>query len=240
MTDTARDWLWAKIPVPWRELIAGECEKPYFGKLATFLWNEYRKSDPCICPYEHLLFRAFEEVDPGSVRVVFMGKDPYTDNNLACGLSFCVPKGQEATPSLKAVSSSVAKDCGLGSAFTADLNTWPAQGVLLINSTMTVEEGKNRAGTHKKRGWAHFTTNVLEALEETVKPIYVLCGRDARNKAKLTALKTAVADKRIIEVAHPSCRRGKLFINRSVFKEANKKIGGVPIDWAAQGEHEDE
>ena len=180
----------------WKPFLKSEFEKPYFKELSDFLHEEYERKT--IFPPKKLVFSAFT-TDLNEVKVVILGQDPYHTPGAAEGLAFSVPNSQPIPPSLINIYKEIDADIGRHECKTGSLRAWQKQGVLLLNTVLTVEA--HRAGSHRGRGWETFTTEVIKYLNEN-RPhlVFILWGRDARNK------KTLIDTSRhlILESAHPS------------------------------------
>lgn len=180
----------------WKEFLNSEFNKPYFKELAAFLHEEYEHKT--IYPKKTLVFSAFT-TDLNEVKVVILGQDPYHTPGAAEGLAFSVPPSQPIPPSLINIYKEIDADIGHHENPTGSLRNWQSQGVLLLNTVLTVEAHK--AGSHRGKGWEIFTTEVIKYLNET-RPhlVFILWGRDARNKKPL------INDEKhlILESPHPS------------------------------------
>lgn len=180
----------------WKPFLKSEFEKPYFKELSGFLHSEYETKT--IFPRKELVFRAFT-TDLNSVKVVILGQDPYHTPGAAEGLAFSVPASQPIPPSLINIYKEIDSDIGRHANTRGSLASWQKQGVLLLNTVLTVEA--HRAGSHRGKGWEIFTTEVIKYLNrERENLVFMLWGRDARNK------KTLINTSRhlVLEAAHPS------------------------------------
>ena len=191
----------------WREVLAGEFEKPYFAKLKNFVSEAYEKTE--VFPPKGKVFAAFSHTPFNKVKAVIIGQDPYHEPREAQGLSFYVPPDVKTPPSLR----NIAKELGK----MPDLLSWADQGVLLLNATLTVEAHK--AGSHQKKGWETFTDAAVRALAENRSQlVFILWGAYAQKKG-------AFIDRSrhcVIESAHPSplsASRG--FFGSKPFDKAN-------------------
>lgn len=220
------------IEESWRRVLADEFEKPYFDRLAGFVRDAYARS---VCyPPESLIFRAFALTPFDRVKVVVLGQDPYHNPGQAHGLCFSVPKGIPPPPSLVNVYKELQSEFG-GDFLSrdGDLTRWAEQGVLLLNSTLTVEGGdSSAAGSHQGRGWETFTDAAVRALATGREGlVYMLWGAFARRKASLVDRTKNL----VLACAHPSplsARRG--FFGCGHFKECNDYLasrGQDPIRW---------
>lgn len=211
----------------WDLILKEELTKEYFKKLGTFVKNEYKNKT--IYPQYKNIFNALKYTDYDKVKVVILGQDPYHGENEAHGLSFSVLEGVRRPPSLDNIFKELYADLGI-KRVNNNLTDWAQQGILLLNSVLTVE--KDKAFSHKNKGWEVFTDTIIQKLNEREEPvIFVLWGNSARQKKELIDLSKHY----IIESAHPSplsANRGffgtKPFsrINQ-ILKENNKK----EIEW---------
>ena len=140
----------------WKEFLAGEFEKPYFKELAAFLHEEYEHK--MVFPRKELVFSAFT-TDLDDVKVVILGQDPYHTPGAAEGLAFSVPSSQPIPPSLVNIYKEIDADIGHHALLSGSLRAWQKQGVLLLNTVLTVEA--HRAGSHRGKGWETFTTATI-------------------------------------------------------------------------------
>lgn len=180
----------------WRPFLNSEFGKPYFKELAEFLHDEYEHK--VIFPKKSLVFSAFA-TDLNDVKVVILGQDPYHTPGAAEGLAFSVPSSQPIPPSLINIYKEIDADIGSHANRTGSLRNWQKQGVLLLNTVLTVEAHK--AGSHRGKGWETFTTEVIKYLNES-RPhlVFILWGRDARNKKALIDASRHL----VLESPHPS------------------------------------
>ncbi len=214
----------------WRRALKGEFVAPYFAKLTSFL-DEKQRAGAMIYPPEAQIFNAFKLTPFANVKVVILGQDPYHGPGQAMGLSFSVPKGVKLPPSLKNIFAEAHDDIGGHHRKVGDLSDWARQGVLLLNSVLTVEEG--RAASHAKKGWEIFTDKAIMQLNEE-KPgvVYMLWGAYAQKKAALINSR----ENEILTAPHPSplsSYRG--FFGCRHFSKANeylKQRGDGPIQWS--------
>ena len=210
------------------EIINKERQKEYFKKLETFLEEEYRTKT--IFPPKDEVFTAFKLCEFDDVKVVIIGQDPYHEINQAHGLAFSVKDGNKLPKSLINIYKELYDDV-LVTRLTGDLTEWASQGVFLINTVLTVEEGK--ANSHKNKGWEIFTSKVIEELNNDDNPkVFVLWGNQAYEYEKMI---TNVNHK-IIKSAHPSplsAYRG--FFGSKPFSKINeflKEHNLKEIDWS--------
>lgn len=212
----------------WEPLLAEEFEKAYYLKLREFLIEEYRTRT--IFPEKDDIFNALRFTDYEDVKVVILGQDPYHGHGQAHGLSFSVKPGVKIPPSLRNIFKELNADLGYEVPHNGYLKKWAEQGVLLLNTVLTVREGE--ANSHRGKGWEHFTDRVITLLNEREKPvIFILWGKPAQSKLKLIN-----EDKhKIIMSVHPSplsARRG--FFGSKPFSKVNqllKEQGEKEIDW---------
>ncbi len=211
----------------WKPFLEAEFEKPYFKELSDFLHNEYETKT--IFPRKGLVFRAFA-TDLNEVKVVILGQDPYHTPGAAEGLAFSVPNSQPIPPSLINIYKEIDADIGHHNNPAGGLKSWQDQGVLLLNTVLTVEAHK--AGSHRGKGWEVFTTATIEYLNQ-VRPhlVFILWGRDARNKKPLIDASKHL----ILESPHPSPLSAHAgFFGNHHFSKCNeflKAHGMKEIEW---------
>jgi len=217
-----------KLSIKWNNLLKNELNKKYIKKLFTHLDNE-EKNGITIYPDKKNIFRALELCDYENIKVVILGQDPYHGENEANGLAFAVNNGIKLPPSLKNIFNELCNDINCLFPSDSTLIGWEKQGVLLLNTTLTVQ--KNRALSHKNIGWEKFTNFIIKTLNNYEKPlVFILWGKQAQEKIKLiNKFKHCV-----ITSAHPSplsCYRG--FNNSKPFSKANSflKQYTTPIQW---------
>ena len=210
----------------WDIILDSEFKKDYFRKLGTFVKNEY-KTKTCFPKYENV-FNALRYTDYDEVKVVILGQDPYHGEGEAMGLSFSVPDNIKRPPSLVNILKELENDLGIKKE-NNDLSGWAKQGVLLLNSIMSVE--KDKPLSHKGKGWEEFTDNIIKKLNERKEPIvFVLWGSYARSK------KEFITNHPTIESVHPSplsANRG--FMGSKPFSKINQfliKNNYKLIDWS--------
>ena len=212
----------------WDVILKDEFKKEYFKKLGIFVKSEY-KNKICFPKYEDL-FNALRYIDYNDVKVVILGQDPYHGINEAHGLSFSVKDNVKRPPSLNNIFKELESDLGIKKT-NNDLTNWAKQGVLLLNSIMSVV--KDSPLSHKEKGWEIFTDNIIKKLNEREKPmVFILWGGYARSKKQLITNKNHY----IIESVHPSplsAYHG--FFGSRPFSKANNfliKNNIEPIDWS--------
>lgn len=213
----------------WTSALDIERSKRYFVELEQFVARERREHR--VYPNEEHVYLALHTTPPDRVRVVILGQDPYHGAGQAHGLSFSVPVGVAIPPSLRNIFIELRDDLGVAPPTHGCLEHWASQGVLLLNTSLTVRE--NEAGSHRGRGWETFTDVVIDVVAANERPVvFVLWGEHARKKAARLAGTQHV----IIESAHPSplsARHG--FFGSKPFSRANAALSsnGFPeIDWA--------
>lgn len=218
-----------KIEQSWKDVLSTEFEKEYFKKLTDFVRGEYL-SGKTIYPEPKNIFNAFNLCPLSNVNVVIIGQDPYHEPGQAHGLCFSVEQGTEFPPSLQNIYKEIESDIGHKSITNGDLSAWARQGVLLLNSTLTVQA--HIAASHSGKGWETFTDSVIRAVNENRKNVvYLLWGSFAQKKAEFVDAQNNL----ILKSAHPSplsAYRG--FFGNHHFSQANEYLvqnGKMPIDW---------
>ncbi len=208
--------------------IRPEFEKPYYTELHNFLKNEYKTQ--YIHPDMYHIYEAFEWTPFSKVKVVILGQDPYHGPNQAHGLSFSVLPGVAIPPSLRNIYKELYSDLGIKPVNHGYLEKWAKQGVLMLNSVLTVRNGQ--AFSHQGKGWEKLTDEAIKKLSERPMPVvFILWGAAARKKAALIDRKKNI----IIESPHPSplsANRG--FFGSRPFSKTNaalEALGETPIDW---------
>ncbi|WP_053364465.1 uracil-DNA glycosylase [Bacillus sp. FJAT-27251] len=212
----------------WGELLQDEFSKPYFRDLEGFLEKEFEERT--IYPARENIFNALKYTDYDEVKVVLLGQDPYHGEGQAHGLSFSVQPGVKIPPSLRNIYKELHEDLGCDIPKIGYLKKWADQGVLLLNTVLTVREGE--AHSHKGKGWEKLTDRVISLLNERETPvIFLLWGRPAQSKMKLIDRDRHY----IISSAHPSplsASRG--FFGSKPFSKINdylRNMGENEIDW---------
>lgn len=213
----------------WKQALMGEFESPYMASLKSFLKEEYRVGKT-IFPKGSEYFRALDLTPLDKVKVVILGQDPYHGDGQAHGLCFSVRPGVRVPPSLVNIYKEIEDDLGIRPPRHGFLEHWAEQGVLLLNSVLTVERGL--AASHQGRGWEKFTDRVIETVNGLDHPVvFMLWGSYAQKKA-------AFVDRRhlVLKAPHPSplsAHRG--FLGCRHFSKANaflEQNGLTPIDWS--------
>ena len=212
----------------WDEILNDEFHQPYYLRLREFLKKEY--SEQTIYPSMYDIFNAFKYTDFDDVKVVILGQDPYHGEGEAHGLAFSVKKGIARPPSLRNIYRELHDSLGCYIPNNGYLEKWARQGVLLLNTSLTVR--KDMANSHRNVGWEILTDKVIKALNEREKPvIFMLWGSNAKAKSMLIDRSKHI----VLMSVHPSplsANRG--FFGCNHFKIANEelvKMGEKPIDW---------
>lgn len=212
----------------WDDFLQNEFRQDYFKKLSAFLKKEY--AEKTIYPPKQEVFAAFYYTDLDKVKVVILGQDPYHEPNQACGLCFAIKPGNPLPKSLQNIYREIHDDLGIQMSNSGYLVNWAKQGVLLLNTVMTVERGK--ANSHMDHGWEQFTDNVIRKLNDQDQPIvFLLWGRNAMNKMPLLNNPKHL----VLTAAHPSPLSAyNGFFGCRHFSRTNEflvKNGLKPIDW---------
>ncbi|ERL66245.1 uracil-DNA glycosylase [Schleiferilactobacillus shenzhenensis] len=211
----------------WQQVLEKQFEAPYYAKLHAFLKEEY--SHHTVYPEMHHIFQAFEWTPFDQVKVVILGQDPYHNPHQAHGLSFSVLPGVQVPPSLQNIYKELQADLGYPPVHHGYLKSWAQQGVLLLNSVLTVRAGA--AFSHAGKGWEELTDAAIKALSERGGVVFILWG----NAAKRKSVFIDTTRNRIISSAHPSplsANRG--FFGSRPFSRANaalQELGESPINW---------
>ncbi|MCL2077264.1 MAG: uracil-DNA glycosylase [Oscillospiraceae bacterium] len=212
----------------WNELLKDEFRKRYYANLREFLKREYEKFN--IFPDMNNIFNALKLTAYSDVKAVILGQDPYHEPGQAHGLCFSVQKGTKRPPSLENIFKELTDDTGIIPPSHGDLSSWAKNGVLLLNTVLTVRQGA--ANSHKAQGWEYFTDKIIELLNQRDKPIaFILWGMNARAKAQILTNPIHI----VLTSAHPSplsayngffgCRH---FSKANIFLEQNK---AEPVNW---------
>lgn len=224
------------LPSGWRSKLSPEKEKPYFQKLSRFLVSEYNQKK-IIFPPRELILRALQEVDYEKTKIVILGQDPYHGQGQALGLCFGVPNAlTPKPPSLLNIFKEIESDLGIPMKNkSSDLTGWAKQGVLLLNTVLTVRA--HQAFSHRNMGWEEFTDTIIKHLNEREKPlVFILWGAAAQRKKELLTNPIHY----FLESPHPSplsASRG--FFGCRHFSKANEilsSLGKDPIDWSQTGD----
>lgn len=213
----------------WKDKLVDEFDKPYLQELRQFL-NAQKRAKKIIYPKGEDIFRAFEYTPYEATKVVILGQDPYHGPHQAHGLCFSVKPHVKIPPSLRNIYQELNHDLNVSPAAHGCLTSWAKQGVLLLNSVLTVEQGK--AGSHQAKGWEVFTDKVIQCLNSSKRPlVFILWGSYAQKKGQ------CIDGKRhcVLKAPHPSplsAHRG--FFGSRPFSKANQflvKNGQAPILW---------
>lgn len=212
----------------WDKVLSSETEKDYFKNLMEFVEAEY--ASKTIYPPRECIFNALKYTDYDRVRVVILGQDPYHEKGQAHGLAFSVNKGIPIPPSLANMYKELESDLGCYIPNNGFLEKWANQGVLLLNTVLTVEEGK--ANSHKKSGWTTFTDSIISALNRRNEPvIFLLWGGNAKEKLRLITNPIHY----VLQTVHPSPLSAyNGFFGCKHFSKANTilaSMGQTEIDW---------
>ena len=217
-----------KIEKSWKDALAGEFEKPYFAQLVRFLHAE-KAAGKVIYPPGPRIFRAFDLTPLPEVKVVILGQDPYHGPGQAMGLSFSVPDGVPAPPSLRNIFSEIESDLHIRMSGSTNLEPWARQGVLLLNSVLTVLSGMPTS--HGSIGWQQFTDAVISCISsQRDGVVFLLWGRYAQQKKELID----TSRHHVLCAAHPSPLARGAFFGCRHFSSANQILlqeGKTPINW---------
>lgn len=217
-----------RIAQDWKEVLNEEFSKPYFEELVEFVKSEYASGT--VYPAGGNIFRAFDKCPFDKIKVVIIGQDPYHGPRQANGLCFSVARGVQFPPSLQNIFKEVLSDIGTPIPESGELDRWAEQGVLLLNSVLTVRA--HQAASHAGRGWERFTDAVVRAIAERKENVvYMLWGSYAQKKGAIANPSKNL----ILKAVHPSplsAYRG--FFGCKHFSEANRyleSVGKSPIIW---------
>ena len=216
------------IPETWREVLRNETTQAYFAQLGEFVSRERNEFN--VFPSEAHVFAALQLTAPHDVRVVIVGQDPYHGAGQAHGLSFSVQHGTRIPPSLRNIYAELHTDLDISTPTHGNLEAWAKQGVLLLNTSLTVREGE--AGSHAGHGWETFTDAIISYLgSQEQHTVFVLWGAHAVKKTSLIRQQHTV-----INSAHPSplsAHRG--FFGSRPFSQVNRALSDhhqLAINWA--------
>ncbi|KAF1302402.1 uracil-DNA glycosylase [Enterococcus saccharolyticus] len=211
----------------WQGILEEEFQKPYYQELRQFLKQEY--GTQTIYPDMYHIFEALEQTPYEKVKVVILGQDPYHGENQAHGLSFSVQPGVKIPPSLRNIYQELEADLGIKPVNHGFLTSWAQQGVLLLNTVLTVRAGQ--AYSHRGKGWEQLTDAIIKKLNERERPVvFILWGKPAQQKMSMIDSRHV-----IIRSVHPSplsAHRG--FFGSKPFSKTNQaliELGETPIDW---------
>lgn len=221
-----------KIGNDWDELLKDEWDKPYYKSLRSFLIDEY-KTETVYPPAEDI-YTALKLTPFEDVKVVILGQDPYHEPGQAEGLAFSVREGVPKPPSLVNIFKELSEDTGIEAGESGSLRPWAEQGVLLLNTVLTVRA--HQAGSHRGAGWEQFTDRIIELLAARITPmVFVLWGANAISKKELI-MEHGAGRHLIITAPHPSplsAYRG--FFGGRYFSRCNYFLtdnGIEPVDWS--------
>lgn len=212
----------------WDKVLDGEFDKEYYRNLRQFLIREYKEQ--VVYPGMNDIFNALKATSYEDVKAVILGQDPYHEEGQAHGMAFSVLPGIKTPPSLVNIYKEIKDDLGYDIPNHGYLKEWADQGVLLLNTSLTVRAHK--AGSHRGKGWEIFTDRVIELLNEREKPIvFILWGNNAKSKEKLITNPRHL----VLKGAHPSPLSAyNGFYGGKYFSKTNdflKSQGENPIDW---------
>lgn len=212
----------------WNDILSKEIVKPYYKELYNFVQKEYEKNT--VYPPKDKLLNALSLTPFDDIKCVILGQDPYHGYNQAMGLAFSVPYGVEIPPSLQNIYKEIQSEFNYKMSDDGNLTKWAKQGVLLLNSVLTVQAGK--PASHQGKGWETYTDAILKAVNKKKEPVvYFLWGSFAKSKKALLNNPNHL----ILEAPHPSplsAYRG--FFGCNHFKKCNEYLtanGVKPIDW---------
>jgi uracil-DNA glycosylase len=216
------------LPADWQTVLADEFARPYFQTLSQFVAEE--RAAHTVFPPDEDLFSAFRATPFERVKVVLLGQDPYHDDGQAHGMSFSVKPGVKPPPSVVNMLKELQDDLGITPVSHGYLASWANQGVLLLNTVLTVRA--HEAGSHQKNGWETFTDAVIRALNQRARPaVFLLWGKPAQEKAALIDTKKH----RVLPAGHPSPLSAKKgFFGSKPYSSANKalqELGVEPVQW---------
>lgn len=226
------------IPDKWKKYISNEAMDTATDAIASC--DYYMQQGICIYPPKEKIFNALSHTAPENVKVVILGQDPYHEPNQAMGLSFSVPNNTPLPPSLQNIFKELVDDIKCPYPASGDLTKWTKEGVLLLNTVLTVEKGK--ANSHKTLGWEKFTSEIVKACLSFNQPIVFLAwGRQAINLIKDCSEQVECHNDYVICSTHPSplsanksSKNLPSFIGRHPFSKANKFLvqnNTTPINW---------
>ena len=210
----------------WFDVLRNEFNRDYWKKIINVL-----NKSPSYLPRKENLFAALNHCKPQNVKVVILGQDPYLHSNQAHGFSFSVPKGTVMPPSLRNVMTELSKEYNMNTLPSSGcLIPWADDGVLLLNSVLTVEEGNGKSGSHKNIGWEYFTSAIIHWIDNHNKCVFLAWGKDAQKICS-----EEVSMNKVLTAGHPSpMNTFRPFVGCNCFKEANdllKDMGLLPVRW---------
>jgi uracil-DNA glycosylase len=214
----------------WDDFIKEEAKKDYYKQLVAFVSED--ANNHTIYPKHKDLFNAFKRCPIDKIKCVILAQDPYILEGQAHGLAFSVPLGIKTPPSLRNIYKELKDDLNIDPPNHGCLYSWAEQGVLLLNSVMTVRA--NESGSHKQRGWETFTDAAIKLIDKLDRPIcFLLWGNYAKAKRMLITNEKHL----VIESGHPSPYSSHLFFGSKPFSKVNEfliKNGIEPIDWSVK------
>jgi len=217
-----------RIEESWKQALQSEFDKPYFARLVSYLHQE-KASGATIYPPGGSIFRAFDLTPVDKVKVVILGQDPYHGPGQAMGLSFSVPDGVQAPPSLKNIFKEIENELGIKMSGRTNLESWAKQGVLLLNAVLTVRGGQPTS--HSSIGWQEFTDAVIKFISDNCTGVvFMLWGNFARSKRDLIDTDRHY----VLEAAHPSPLARGAFFGCGHFSRANEILRNenkTEINW---------
>ncbi|GHB65056.1 uracil-DNA glycosylase [Persicitalea jodogahamensis] len=217
------------IEESWKEKLHEEFDKPYFEELIEFVKQEYKTQT--VYPPGKLIFNAFDSCPFDACKVVILGQDPYHGPGQANGLCFSVNDGIPKPPSLLNIFKEVHEDTGVPIPVSGNLQRWADQGILLLNSTLTVRAGE--AGSHQKKGWETFTDAVIQRInDEKENIVFLLWGKYAQDKGSIID----ESKHHVLKAKHPSPLAAKWggWFGSKHFSQTNEyltKVGKEKIEW---------
>lgn len=215
----------------WDGILADEWEKPYYKQLRSFLKKEY--SSYTVYPDMYDIFNALKYTSYENTKVVILGQDPYHEPEQAHGLCFSVKKGVALPPSLVNIFKEIESELGIKNTAHGELTSWAKQGILMLNTVLTVRLGQ--ANSHKGKGWETFTDRVISELDRKETPVvFLLWGANARKKAEI--IKNPIHKKLICAHPSPLSAYGGFF-GCGHFLKTNEILaenGQAPIDWSVK------
>jgi uracil-DNA glycosylase len=216
------------LPEDWREAISPYVDPDVVARLSSFVVEQYRSAT--VYPRKQDIYAAYRLCPLAATRVLILGQDPYVRPGQAHGLSFSVPPGVPAPPSLRNVYQEMRDDLGVEPPPSGDLTAWCRQGVMLLNSVLTVRAGT--PNSHKGRGWEDITDATIRALNEKAdRVVFVLWGAAAKAKAPLVTNDRHV----VLRAGHPSPMNPTGFLGSRPFSRINAALvaaGTPPVRWS--------
>lgn len=216
-----------QIESSWKKLLQSEFDQEYWSVLTSYVRAEYQRKK--VYPPPKQIFRAFELCPFEKVKVVIVGQDPYHGADQANGLSFAVNDGITLPPSLNNIYKEISQDLQITPEASGDLSRWARQGVLMLNSVLTV--AAKTPASHKGKGWEQFTDSVIQSINDNKQyVVYMLWGKYAQSKGE----NIDRSNNLVLTSGHPSPYSANLFFNHHHFSQCNaylEKHGKTAIDW---------